>query len=159
MAKAVKKKNLVMRSTDPAPTKQTLPYDPSKGRKIEKLTTASKGGATSKAKSTAPTIDKQSVLNMGYGPISGKTLADKVASGKVTMSTTNGVTSFKKAPPKPVGVTAGATGVSTIKKPSSGASSGKMRAVAVPRNATRATSSGNAGRTAGKNISANKKLY
>lgn len=41
-------------------------------------------------------IDMQSVLNLGYGPISEATLAKKVASGEVIQYTSNGVTKFKK---------------------------------------------------------------
>ena len=41
-------------------------------------------------------IDMQSVLNLGYGPISEATLAKKVASGEVIQYTSNGVIKFKK---------------------------------------------------------------
>lgn len=51
---------------------------------------------TSSAKSSDKKIDMQSVLNLGYGPISEATLAKKVASGEVVQYTSNGVTKFKK---------------------------------------------------------------
>ena len=42
-------------------------------------------------------IDMQSVLNLGYGPISEQKLASLVASGEVIEYTMNGKTMFKKA--------------------------------------------------------------
>lgn len=149
MAKAVKKKNLVMRSTDPAPTKQTLPYDPSKGRKIEKLTTAKKA-------ESAPT-KKQIAGAVAKGAASGAKKAASIITGA------NAVKKVASSVKKPTGVTAGTVKVAPKAAPSgrriAATSSGKMmkvKGVAIPRTAkAKATT---AKKTAIKSA-INKKLY
>ena len=77
-----------------------------------KTTTSSGGGGGSSSKSSSKTgtisdntgsvstsnkTTTQSVLDLGYGPISAQNLANKVASGQVKETTVNGVTIFKNA--------------------------------------------------------------
>lgn len=47
-------------------------------------------------KSNAPKVDMNSVIKQGYGPISAKTLADKVNKGILVPEVKNGKTTFKK---------------------------------------------------------------
>lgn len=53
------------------------------------------GGSTTKYSTGDKTVD--SVLALGYGPISAETLAKKVASGEVKETTKNGVTTFSNS--------------------------------------------------------------
>jgi hypothetical protein len=67
--------------------------------KSPKLTKSSKSGATikTKAKDTSePTVDMQSVLNLGYGPVSAKKLNQLVKEGKAKESVKNGKLVYTK---------------------------------------------------------------
>ena len=45
---------------------------------------------------SSPTVDMQSVLDLGYGPISAETLAKKVATGEIIQYTEGGKIKYKK---------------------------------------------------------------
>lgn len=54
------------------------------------------GSSTVKKKSSSPKVDMQSVLGLGYGPISASRLNDLVSSGKVVEYEKNGKLKYKK---------------------------------------------------------------
>lgn len=68
----------------------------SSGAKIAASVAAKNKKTSTKSSSSSPTVDMQSVLNLGYGPISESKLADLVASGKVKQYTEGGKIKFVK---------------------------------------------------------------
>lgn len=64
----------------------------------------SSGGSVKKSsnKSSEPTVDMNSVISLGYGPISASKLNSLVASGEVIEYEENGKLKYAKAPKKPI---------------------------------------------------------
>ncbi len=68
---------------------------------VKKSGTVASGGvkgAFTNTKSSSPTVNMQSVMNLGYGAISASKLASLVSSGQVTMYTKNGQIYYQKNP-------------------------------------------------------------
>lgn len=66
-------------------------------KKSSSSTKKSSGGSTiNKSSSSSPSVDTKSVLALGYGPISGSTLASLESQGKVTSTVKNNKVTFSK---------------------------------------------------------------